>query len=64
MKRAETVKYKGGEEKKAWVMKMLKTYMQYDDDLEDLIMEFIDYLIMVDKGKLKIRDPSACCFWS
>lgn len=63
MKRAETVKYKEGAAKKEWVMKMLKSYMKYDEDLEDLIMEFIDYLIMVDKGKIRIRDPGACCYW-
>jgi len=57
-----------GEQKKEWVLSTLRQEMLLSDDLEDIIIEIIDYMILVEKGQIvlnpKIKNVKKilCCF--
>lgn len=54
-----------GDEKKKWVLLRLKEEMDYDENLENIIMEVIDYIVLVDSGSIKINPViknNLCCF--
>lgn len=44
-----------GKEKKKWVLLKLKEEMELPEVLEDLILAIIDYVVLVDKGQIKIN---------
>jgi hypothetical protein len=44
-----------GEQKKKWVINHLKAELDLNEDIEDMIGEFIDWIIVVDKGGLSIN---------
>jgi hypothetical protein len=51
-----------GEEKKKWVLLKLKEEMTYDENLENIIIEMIDYLVLVDNNTIKINPiVKYCC---
>lgn len=56
MKAQELSELKTGEEKKRWVMITVRDTLQFSDEIEDLIINFIDIIIEVDKGNIKINN--------
>lgn len=44
-----------GQEKKEWVLVKLREEMDLPDIVEDIIIATIDYIILVDKGQIKIN---------
>ena len=44
-----------GKEKKDWVLLKLREEMDFPDFIEDLIIATIDYIVLVDKGQIKIN---------
>lgn len=44
-----------GKEKKEWVLVKLREEMELPDIIEDIIIATIDYIILVDKGQIKIN---------
>ena len=56
MLQAQTIDELDGEAKKIFVMKAVREILEYPDNIEDIIIEFIDIIIEVDKGKIKIND--------
>jgi len=44
-----------GKEKKDWVLLKLREEMDFPDVIEDLIIAIIDYVVLVDKGQIKIN---------
>jgi hypothetical protein len=44
-----------GKDKKKLVIKLLKEHITLNNEIEDLIISLIDYLILVDKRTIKIR---------
>lgn len=44
-----------GKEKKQIVIKLLKDHITLNNEIEELIISLIDYLILVDKRTIKIR---------
>lgn len=55
-----------GEQKKKYVLDAVRSFLEMPEDIEDLIIEFIDIIIKVDKGKLTINQTIKknflCCF--
>ena len=51
-----------GKEKKAWVIQQIKSNLNYNDTFEEVILDIIDYLILVDKGELIINKKVKKCF--
>jgi len=51
----EQDKSRTGEEKKKLVIKKIKDNLDYDPLVEDIFGAFIDYIILVDKGEIKIN---------
>ena len=55
-----------GEQKKKYVLDAVRSFLELPESTEDLIIEFIDIIIKVDKGKLtinpKIKKNFLCCF--
>ena len=54
-----------GEDRKKWVLARLKEEMEYDDELEDIIIAMIDWIILIDKGGIDINPivkKMFCCF--
>ena len=46
---------KTGEQKKKFVLSAIRSILEYPEPVEDLICDFIDIIIDVDKGKIKIN---------
>jgi len=44
-----------GEQKKKYVLDAVRSILQYPDDIEDIIIDFIDIIIDVEKGKITIN---------
>ena len=44
-----------GKEKKDWVLLKLREEMDFPDFIEDLIIATIDYIVLIDKGQIKIN---------
>jgi hypothetical protein len=44
-----------GKEKKDWVLLKLREEMDFPDIIEDLIIATIDYIVLIDKGQIKIN---------
>jgi len=64
MRKAEELdELKTGIDKKVYVMNQLKIIMQLDPMIENLILEFVDVLIEVDKHKITFnKDIKKGCF--
>jgi len=57
MKKAnELEQLKTGYEKKKYVMETVRNILNLPDEVEDIIIEFIDIVIDVEKGKIKINE--------
>lgn len=57
MKKANDMKnLKTGYEKKKYVMETVRNILNLPDEVEDIIIEFIDIVIDVEKGKIKINE--------
>ena len=55
MKDIEKDKSRTGEEKKKIVIKKAQDALDYEPIVEDIFGAFIDYIILVDKGEIKIN---------
>lgn len=44
-----------GHEKKQWVLNRLKEEIKIDEQIINIIVEIIDYIILIDKGNIKIN---------
>lgn len=48
-------KLTSGEQKKKFVLDAIRSILEYPEPVEDLIIEFIDIIIQVEKGKITIN---------
>ena len=55
MIKAQTIDELDGKAKKIFVMKAVRNLLEYPEPVEDLICDFIDIIIDIDKGKIKIN---------
>ena len=44
-----------GEEKKKWVLLRLKEELLLPEEFEELLIELIDYIVLIDNGQIKIN---------
>lgn len=57
MKKANELKeLQTGYQKKKYVMETVRNILNLPDEVEDIIIEFIDIVIDVEKGKIKINE--------
>jgi hypothetical protein len=70
MKDAEGFKNMSGADKKAYVMRQLQRSITLDNNIEGLILQFIDFIILIDKNELTINPyikqslfNSICCYF-
>lgn len=57
MKKANEIKeLQTGYQKKKYVMETVRNILNLPDEVEDIIIEFIDIVIDVEKGKIKINE--------
>lgn len=54
--KAEKINELDGNGKKKFVLDSIRDILDFSDEIEDIIIEFIDIIIEVDKGKIKIND--------
>lgn len=52
-----------GKQKKELVLHYLKNKIELNNEIEEIILDIIDYLILVDKRKIKIRGAKFCKFF-
>jgi len=63
IKYVEELQSISGEQKKAYVVEHLHSTFDISDELKPLLSEFIDVLISVDKGRLKLIKKKAKKFF-
>lgn len=63
MKMANEMKeLKTGYQKKKYVIDTVRSILHLPDEVEDIIIEFIDIVIDVEKGRIKINDTAKKIF--